>query len=332
MSGRHKSIKNQLDQESATELDAKNPDYYRARSWRIRKGLPKFASAEEMINSYNKAKGSKKPPVVNKLQARQEKAKGIIKAGKNVSDQELASSLGVSPKTARRDLDALEKTGTITRDTASVTNDGFTRKTRDLSVVGEPSNDNPNKFGVKQNRELSKPENHRISKDAKGSITLERKVDGKWQQSMKNKDFKNEQEAKDYQAVGIAMHKAASGQRLTGQEKQRLKPDTTATGKLPKGQTRRELDRANKKASLKSGKPAPNKSKFVSTDTNDPSKASQRDPKNPNSTPAEGNNQRVKFDPATKKYVPLKDGDTKRVDGKTFVFNSTKKRWYIKKP
>lgn len=338
MSGRAKDIRTELDHYLTTEMDAKNSDYYKAYQWNRDHSNTKFDNTSDMIGAYYKANGIKKDvPLTGKAQKKKEVLDVLEGQGTGVTkmtNKQIAATTGQSESSVKRNMDSLEKDGKISRDKETVKGkDDKLRYERDTTVKGQEQRI----FSRKQQREQADPDNHRVStKD--GEITLERKIDGKWERSMSQKEFTSEDQAKDFAAVNVAQAKKSLGVPLSGLEKSRLNVNRLASGKLPEGQSRKELNAATKKAGFNTAGPIAKAPKKATSDTN--SKVDTRSdspydrpPGDPNNTPGQdkqSRGQRVGFDPTTKKYVSLKDGDTKLIGGKTFIFNGKTRRWNVK--
>ena len=322
-----KKITSKLTELTIEEMGAKHPDYYAAYQWHRDNGGKgkKWKNATQMINSYYQATGSNKK-AVSPTKAKEDALYNVLEGQgtgvTNITNKELSTLTGQSTSTVKRGMDSLREEGRISTDHTPVKgSDGKLRRERDTTVSGQEQR----RFSQKQNKELAKPENHRVRKEG-GEVILERKVDGKWERNMANKEFKSTKDAQDMANVAVAIAKQKSGQPITGKERRLLSVETTADGKKPFA--RKDIDKANRKAGVKKPKTKSITSEKPKDETNTIDTPYNRDPFNPNSN---GNTQRITYDPKTRKYVELKDGATKVMpDGKTWVFNGKTRRWNIK--
>ena len=123
----------------------------------------------------------------------------------NITDHTLSALVGCSRSTIARDLEALDNNEIIIRETRLITVDGKTRNQRDIIIPGET----PRRFTLAQHSQLSNAKNHKVTTEGTEPVWY-RRIDGQWERSMLDKQFKSETEIWRWIYPTMANHRTIS--------------------------------------------------------------------------------------------------------------------------
>ena len=120
----------------------------------------------------------------------------------NISNTELSALMGVSDRTIARDLDQMDNDSIIIRETHLIKQNGATVKQRDIILKGEL----PRRFTLDQHRQLSNKDNHQIFLSADSEVMWNRRIDGVWQRTYSDKEFKSTNQAYSWLYGALSTH------------------------------------------------------------------------------------------------------------------------------